>query len=152
MSNKIKFYYQYKNFILLSKQPLKKYISKIFKLEHIDFQEVTIVFCDDKYLLNLNATFLKHNFYTDILTFILSANTESLVGEIYISIERVKENARKFSIPFKQELHRVIFHGILHLCNYNDDTRAAKQLMSKKEDLYLHKYFNNVSRGTFPLP
>ena len=149
MSNKIKFYYQYKNFRLQSRQLLKKYIIKIFELEHIDLQEVIVIFCDDTYLLNLNVTFLKHDFYTDILTFILSAKTEGLVGEIYISIDRVKENARKFSIPFKQELHRVIFHGILHLCNYKDDTRAIKKLMSKKEDIYLHKYFNDVSRGTF---
>ena len=149
MSNKIKFYYQYKNFNLRLKQLLKEYISKIFKLEHTDFQKVIIIFCDDEYLLNLNVSFLKHDFYTDILTFILSANTESLIGEIYISIERVRENAGELSVSFKQELHRVIFHGILHMCNYKDDTRAAKQLMSKKEDFYLHKYFNNVSRGTF---
>jgi len=149
MSNKIKFYYQYKNFRLQSRRLLIKYITEIFKFEHIDFQQVIIIFCDDEYLLNLNVTFLKHNFYTDTLTFILSADTESMVGEIYISIERVKENAEKFNIPFIQELHRVIFHGILHLCNYKDDTRATKKRMSKKEDIYLHKYFNNVSRGTF---
>ena len=149
MSNKIKFYYQYKNFNLQSKRLLKEYINKIFTVESADFNEVTIIFCDDEYLLNLNISFLKHDFYTDILTFILSAKREPLVGEIYISIERIKENARKFNISFGHEVHRVIFHGILHMCNYNDNTKAAKKLMSRREDVYLVKYFNNVSRGTF---
>ena len=140
MSNKIKFYYQYKNFRLQSRQLLKKYIIKIFELEHIDFQVVTVIFCDDEYLLNLNITFLKHNFYTDILTFILSANTESLVGEIYISIERVKENAEKFNIPFKQELHRVIFHGAIHLCGFKDKKREEKKKMAEREEIYLRQF------------
>ena len=140
MSNKIKFYYQYKNFRLQSRQLLKKYIIKIFELEHIDFQVVTVIFCDDEYLLNLNITFLKHNFYTDILTFILSANTESLVGEIYISIERVKENAEKFNIPFKQELHRVIFHGAIHLCGFKDKKREEKKKLAEREEFYLRQF------------
>jgi rRNA maturation RNase YbeY len=89
--------------------------------------------------LEINQKYLEHDFYTDIITFDLS-ETGAVRGEIYISIDRVRENARKLGVSFKSELHRVIFHGMLHLCGYNDKTKAEKEKIRAKEDQYLNKY------------
>jgi len=95
------------------------------------------VFCSDKYLVKLNNQYLKHNTLTDILTFDYSTDPESIHGEIYISIQRVKENAARFNESFDEELHRVIIHGVLHLTGYNDKSTTDKALMREKEEAYL---------------
>ena len=99
------------------------------------------IFCSDKYLLEINRQYLNHDYYTDIITFNLSNHPEAVQGEIYISIDRVKDNARQFNASFTQELHRVIFHGALHLCGYKDKTAKEEKLMREKEDQYLALYF-----------
>ena len=99
------------------------------------------IFCSDKELLRINQEFLGHDFYTDIVTFELSETPGKIQGEIYISIDRVKENAKKLGVSFKSELHRVIFHGALHLCGYGDKTKSEKEEMRETEDYYLELYF-----------
>lgn len=101
---------------------------------------VNYIFCTDKALLKINQDFLKHDYYTDIITFDLSEGDE-VVAEIYISIDRVKDNARKLGVSFQRELHRVIFHGALHLCGYKDKSPKDSTMMRNREDFYLKKYF-----------
>jgi len=88
-------------------------------------------------LLDINKKFLKHNFFTDIITFQYSKKNAPVEGEIFISVETVRKNARQFVVTIKDELHRVIIHGALHLCGYGDKTAKAKSAIRKKEDLYL---------------
>jgi probable rRNA maturation factor len=99
------------------------------------------VFCNDEYLLEKNQQFLDHDTLTDIITFDLSENEKELVGEIYISVDRVKDNALKYSTDYNTELHRVIFHGALHLCGFKDKKKEDKALMTQMENNCLQKYF-----------
>ena len=91
--------------------------------------------------MGINKKILNHNYYTDIITFNLSEDKSDIVGEIYISVDRVKDNAYQLNESFKTELHRVMFHGILHLCGLEDKTKKDILLMRAKEDFYLNKYF-----------
>jgi len=100
----------------------------------------TYVFCSDDHLHQMNQQFLDHDTLTDIITFDLSENDNTLAGEIYISIDRVKENAAKFKVSYTDELHRVIFHGALHLCGFKDKKDADKKVMRQKEDECLSEY------------
>ena len=137
-------------FTLKQKSKLKAFIrSQIFKFSNSQIVELSFVFCSDEYLLAINQKFLNHDYYTDIITFPLSENEQSLEGEIYISIERVRENAKKYmggGSPFRglggweDELHRVMFHGVLHLLGYKDKTKAQKAEMRKTEDRWLEKF------------
>ncbi len=122
-----------------AKALVKSFIPLIFLEEKIDFVEVAYVFCTDKYVLGLNKEFLNHDTYTDILTFTMSGEDQPVSSEIYISVDRVKENAESLSVSFLDELYRVMIHGILHLCDYSDHTDILKQEMTLKEDYYLHK-------------
>jgi probable rRNA maturation factor len=98
-------------------------------------------------LLQINRDFLQHDFYTDIITFDMSEKGDNfLQSEIYISVDRVKDNAHQNGRSFKEELHRVIFHGILHLCGYKDKTKREEELMRSMEDKCLNEYFKHVSR------
>jgi probable rRNA maturation factor len=92
-------------------------------------------------VLEINKQYLAHDYFTDIISFELSAPDSPAEGEIYISIDRVRDNAKTIGEPFYRELHRVIFHGTLHLCGYKDKTAAQKKLMRQKEDEYLTSYF-----------
>jgi probable rRNA maturation factor len=105
--------------------------------------QLAYIFCDDEYLLAINKQFLNHNTLTDIITFDLSIDEEGLHGEIYISTDRVKENALAFSTSYNEELHRVIIHGALHLCGFKDKTKQDKELMRKKESACLKSYFKD---------
>ncbi|HEV3223101.1 MAG TPA: rRNA maturation RNase YbeY [Puia sp.] len=119
---------------------LKAFSASIFKKEKKSLKSLNIIFCDDNYLLELNQEFLKHDFYTDILSFRLSPPGEPLVAEIYISIDRVRDNAKNLNSPFKSELYRVIFHGILHFCGYKDKTHSDILKMRAMEDKWLKRY------------
>ena len=118
---------------------LKKFIEEIFKKERKEIEFANFIFCSDKTILNINRQYLKHDYYTDIITFNLS-ETDDIQGEIFISIDRVRENAHKLGVSFNSELHRVIFHGILHLCGYRDQTKFEKNKIREKEDFYLTWY------------
>ncbi len=120
-------------FSLKEKASIKNWISKILKQEGKTPGSISYFFCTDEYLLHINRQFLQHDFYTDIITFDYSEKTK-VEGEIFISIDRVKENAHSFKQPFERELMRTIIHGILHLCGYTDKTAANKKTMRAKED------------------
>lgn len=122
------------------KTKLKQFIKHIFPSEGKNLDKIDYIFCSDEYLLTLNKQFLQHDYYTDILTFDLSKANTAIIGEIYISIDRVKENARLHQTTFFNELKRVIFHGALHLCGYLDKTKAQKTLMTEKENFYLKQF------------
>lgn len=125
------------SFTLKDKLLLKSFLPIIFKEEGYEFKSVSYIFCSDEYLLKLNQKYLKHDTYTDILTFTLSGTSLPIISEIYISIDRVRENAHELNINFSDELHRVMIHGILHLCGYSDHTPRLKTEIHKKEDHYL---------------
>lgn len=116
---------------------LKTGLASIFTSEKVDFKSVNYVFCKDDYLLNLNQKYLNHDTLTDILTFTYSDTTLPIISEIYISIERVEYNAQSLNINYDEELRRVMIHGILHLCGYEDSTKQQKIIMREKEDFYL---------------
>lgn len=138
---KINFFYQSSAFTLKNRNHLKQMISNLLKTEKAFFSEISIIFCSDKHLLEINKKYLKHDYYTDIVTFELPGEIgERPVGEIYISVERVKENAIKERVSFKMEIHRVIFHGLLHLCGYGDKNDREIRQMRGKEDYYLDQY------------
>lgn len=120
---------------------LKEFIRELFKREEQGLTNLQYVFCTDEYLLRINQQFLNHDTYTDIVTFELSPDPEVTDGEIYISIDRVKENAEQYEVTENYELHRVMFHGALHLCGYKDKTKKEIELMRQKEDEYLRLYF-----------
>jgi probable rRNA maturation factor len=133
---------------LSNRKALKAFIVSTLKKKKQPVEAVNIVFCDDGYLLDLNKKFLRHDFYTDILSFPLSRPGEPLIAEIYISIDRVRENAKSLDITFKKELHRVIFHGILHFCGYNDKSSAETKKMRTIENKYLNLYFKTLDSRT----
>lgn len=115
------------------------WIKKAIEMEKGALGELNYIFCSDAYLLSINQSYLNHNTLTDIITFDYreKGNKEAISGDIYISLERVEENAQKFQVSFDLELHRVIIHGVLHLLGYKDKKTADKALMRKKEEAYL---------------
>lgn len=126
---------------LRQREQLKSFILTIFKKEKRKLSGLNYIFCTDKRVLDINRQFLQHDYYTDIITFELSVPGTPVEAEIYISVDRVKDNARQMDVPYYKELHRVIFHGVLHLCGYKDKTSAQEQEMRRKEDYYLSQYF-----------
>lgn len=138
--SKVYFFFQNVKANLDNRAKLKKYIPSIFKKEGKGLGSINYIFCTDTALREMNRQFLSHDFYTDILTFDLS-ETKEVQAEVYISIDRVKQNALQIGVSFKFELHRVIFHGALHLCNYNDKSKDEKDKMRRIEDFYLAGYF-----------
>lgn len=138
----INFYFQ-QTATLRSRRKLKSFLADLVRKERKQLDELSIVFCSDEYLLNINREHLAHDYYTDIITFDLSASKDAgISGELYISIDRVKDNAKQFGSTFTQELHRVIFHGLLHLCGYKDKRQTDIAMMRKKEAHYLKRYFS----------
>lgn len=101
--------------------------------------EITYVFCDDVYLLKVNQDYLQHDYYTDIITFDY-VKGKTISGDIFVSLQRISDNASTLSNSFEKELQRVIAHGVLHLCGYKDKTEEEEKLMRSKEDYYLSKY------------
>jgi rRNA maturation RNase YbeY len=126
---------------LNNRQSLKSFILSIFRKEKRPVESLNIIFCDDKFLLTLNLQFLHHDYYTDILSFPLSAKGKPLIAEIYISTDRVRDNAKNLESSIRKELHRVIFHGVLHFCGYNDKSKMEIKKMRAAEDRYLLSYF-----------
>ena len=145
-TDKIKFHFLTEKFHFSDRNKLKLFILKQLKKEKKAVEAINYIFCDDQYLLEINQQYLNHDTYTDIITFELSPKNQPLLSDIYISIERVQENAKQFNTPFYQELHRVIFHGAIHLAGFKDKTPEQAAIMRQKEDAYLKTYF--VPRGT----
>lgn len=144
-TKKIQFNYLEGSFYLPSRTTLKDFILSLFRKEGLKVGAVNYIFCSDQYLLKINKDFLDHNTYTDIITFQYTVPGMPVHADIYISIDRVRENARLYHIAFIKELYRVMFHGALHLCGYKDKSDKDIRLMRLKEDFYLSRY---VSRET----
>lgn len=119
----------------------KSCLVKLFKKEGKVLEKLNYIFCSDDYLLEINRRFLKHNYYTDIITFDISEVKEKIIGEIYISVDRVRENAKELKQPLQQELLRVVFHGALHLCGYKDKSKSQQKQMRLKEEYYLSLFY-----------
>lgn len=119
---------------------LRGFIEDVFKKEKKEIELISYIFCSDKALLLINKKFLKHDFFTDIITFDLSSSQKKISAEIYISVERVKENAKTLGFSFRSELHRVIFHGALHLCGFKDKSKKDAEKMQKMENMLLDKF------------
>lgn len=128
---------------LANRVALKCFIEKRMKKEGFSIETLTYVFCSDKYLLKMNKDFLSHNYYTDIISFDLSETPGNLIGEVYISVDRVKDNAKTHGTTLKEELHRVIFHGALHFCGYKDKKPADTIKMRQMEDRWLAAYMKS---------
>ena len=134
---KIYFFEEEIEFIIPDKKGTRDWIREIINSENKLLGELNFIFCSDKYLLDINVKYLKHNFLTDVITFDLSENSNILSGDIFISIDRVKENAHSFKSNFIIELRRVMCHGLLHLIGYNDKTSEEEVIIRQKEDYYL---------------
>ncbi|NEN22126.1 rRNA maturation RNase YbeY [Cryomorpha ignava] len=124
------------DFDLDKKDTIREWLRETVVAEGFDPGEIAFVFTGDESLLEINQKYLNHDTYTDIITFDYSED-ETISGEIYISIERVRDNALKYAVNSTKELHRVMIHGILHLCGYSDKESDAKATMTGKEDYYL---------------
>jgi probable rRNA maturation factor len=139
----VQLFYNEVSVYLPNRTKRKKFIGGIFTKEGSrSLANLNYIFCSDEYLLQVNRDFLQHDYYTDIITFDLSETPQAVTGEIYISVDRVRENAQTNEVSFTEELHRVIFHGALHLCGYKDKKPAEVKAMRAAEDKYLALYFN----------
>ena len=134
--SKVELFYEDTQSLKLHRLTLNKYVKNLINNELKKMGEVSVILCSDKYLLEINIEYLKHNYYTDIITFNY-VEGKVISGDLFISVDRVKENSREFNTGFIKELYRVIFHGILHLIGYNDKTEEEQKIMREKEDLYL---------------
>lgn len=124
--------------LAINKQTIVNAINKLINSELKSVGDINIIFCNDDYLLKINEQYLNHDYYTDIITFDYVENS-LISGDLFISVERVKENAIKFGESIIRELYRVIFHGILHLTGYSDKLDEEKAVMREKENFYLDK-------------
>ena len=118
---------------------LSKWLEQVVIREKKFLGEIVCVFCDDKYLLEKNIKYLNHDYLTDVITFDYCED-RTVSGDILISVERVKENAKSYNVSFFTEIKRVIVHGLLHLLGYDDKTSSSKKEMTEKEDFYLNLY------------
>jgi probable rRNA maturation factor len=124
---------------LKNKTAVRQWITETIHAEGYKLKELNYIFCSDTYLLQINRQYLNHDTFTDIITFDNADTGKVIAGDIFISIERIRENALKFNITETDELHRVIIHGALHLLGYKDKTPVTKQKMTEREDFYLNK-------------
>ncbi len=115
------------------------WLKEIILSEGKKLGEINYIFCDDNYLLKVNQNYLQHDYYTDIITFDY-VKGKTISGEIFVSLQRISDNASTLSKNYEEELKRVLAHGILHLCGYKDKTEEEEQLMRSKEDFYIAKY------------
>lgn len=130
---------------LQHKKEIIQLIKNVFEHEGQGLNNLTYIFCSDPYLLNINKQFLQHDFYTDIITFDLSDKEVETNGEIYISIDRVNDNAKELHLPEEEEMLRVIIHGALHLCGYKDKKKSEITIMREKEDFYLRLFVKDFN-------
>ncbi len=135
----IQFFIEDVDFKVPQPRKTKSWLQSIVKAEGFSLNQLNYIFCSDEYLLNVNRQYLDHDFYTDIITFDNSEEENSIEGDIFISIDRVKENAEELNKSFEDELRRVLAHGILHLVGYDDIEDAQELEMRNKEDFYLSK-------------
>jgi rRNA maturation RNase YbeY len=118
------------------RQLAKMLITSLLKMENKQIGNLCFIFCTDDFLLDINKKYLEHDYFTDVITFDYTVDN-SVSGDIFISVERVDENAREFGVSFEHELSRVMYHGVLHLCGYKDKSEDEARTMREKEDFYL---------------
>ena len=140
LSQSIRFFFEGSKPKIHNRQKLKSFISSIFKAENRKLETLSFIFTNDRTIRGINKKYLNHDYYTDIITFELSNRGNPLIAEIYISCDRVKENATSHDTSFREELHRVIFHGVLHLCGYKDKTPSQIKTIRARENTYLSNY------------
>jgi probable rRNA maturation factor len=149
VKSSVRFGYVGRSLPVSNKRAIQKFIVDLILKERKLSCSLQYVFCSDEYLHEINRTYLNHDDYTDIITFDLSDDAAGpVVGEIYISIDRVADNAKSLGISFTDEILRVMFHGALHLCGYGDKTEPEKEKMRRREDHYLTLFHTTVSRET----
>jgi len=136
---KINFFTEDINYTLKQKTKIRSWITATIAEEGYQLSELNFILCSDAYLLRINQDYLQHDDYTDVITFDNSEELKTIVGDIFISVDRIKENAQQFGSDSLTELCRVMIHGTLHLLGYKDKTKAAKTQMTAKEDYYLTK-------------
>jgi rRNA maturation RNase YbeY len=141
MQSKVHFFSSNVKITLQERSRIKQFLEWLIKKEKQKLTYLNIIFCSDKELLQLNRDFLSHNYFTDIITFHYAAQGEPLQAELYISVDRVRNNAEELNVSFKSEIHRVLFHGCLHLCGYGDKSSQQIKKMREREDYYLRLYF-----------
>ena len=139
MSFLIQFFSEDIPFVLKNKTGCRRWLNSVIREEKKISGDINFIFCSDEYLLDLNKTYLRHHTLTDILTFPYADDQKTLSGDIFISIERVKDNAARFQQDFDKELKRVMVHGLLHLIGYYDHGKKEKETMTEREDHYLEK-------------
>jgi rRNA maturation RNase YbeY len=139
----ISFYSEKEGFKVKEVLKKKKWLKKLAENEGFKISELSYIFMDDEALLRINIEYLQHDTYTDIITFDNSEKKGKIEGDIFISVDRVNENATKFKVDFETELRRVLAHGLLHLCGYKDKKKDEETLMRAKEDFYLNKWADN---------
>ncbi len=131
-------------FLLPDADTIASWLRSVVETEQYVFSSLTYIFCDDEYLYKLNLEHLQHDTYTDVITFQYADN--SVDGDVFISIDRVRDNATKYAVPELSELYRVMVHGLLHLMGYKDKTEEDKKQMTEKENCYiagLNQHFTN---------
>jgi probable rRNA maturation factor len=134
-------YFSKNDFILKNKLKRKRWLKEVIKQESCYLGDINYIFCSDDQLLEINIQYLTHDYYTDIITFDYKENL-SISGDIFISTDRVKDNAVINNVDFDDELNRVIVHGILHIIGYKDKLKDDIKLMRKKENIYINLYKN----------
>ena len=135
----IHFFSEDVSYTLKNKMRVREWIEATIREEGYQLEELNFILCSDEYLLTLNKQYLNHDTYTDVITFDNSEELKTIVGDIFISIERIQENAKQFKGTVAGELSRVMVHGTLHLLGYKDKGKEAKKLMTEKEDFYLNR-------------
>jgi probable rRNA maturation factor len=140
----IAFHYQARPFYFRDRTRLKNFLLSQLKMKGFKVEAVNVIFCTDKQVLEINRQYLRHDFYTDIITFQLNTHQEPILADIYISIDRVNDNAHQYDTSFTKELHRVIFHGFLHLAGLKDKSKAEVAEMREAEAQLLRRYFRST--------
>jgi probable rRNA maturation factor len=136
-TSSIHFFTEDVNYVIKQKRILKEWLLSVIEDERYSLQELNFILCSDDYLLDLNQQYLDHDTYTDVITFDNSEQPKVVTGDIFISIDRIKENAATVKVIVSEELQRVMVHGTLHLLGYKDKSKAAKKQMTLREDHYL---------------
>lgn len=141
--SKVRFFYTRKGYYIKDSSTLRKFVEQLFIQEGKKLESLNYIFCSDQALLAINKKYLRHHYYTDIVTFDLSDKKGVIQGESHISIDRVRMNAKQMGNSVRKELLRVVFHGALHLCGYGDKTKNEILIMKKREDHYLCLYLSS---------
>ena len=135
----ISFHCKHSQYRPANKSRITEWLNKSVQHQKKSIGNISIVFCSDEYLLQINKQYLNHNYFTDIITFDYSTDRK-VSGDLFVSVDRLRDNSKQLEITLQLEVRRVLVHGVLHLCGYNDKSTADKKLMTAKEDFYLARY------------